>query len=639
MPSPIPSSSDTPTGIAHTDARADARPGAIPWQLHFRRLAARVGLDRERRLLVIAALTGIIVALVALGFILPIYWVERQLVSMGATNHTTGLLIIGVGPILGALLCGAVIASMKVQIKAHGISSVLYAIHRKRAQLPLKLALRTWLGASATIISGGSAGPEGPIVTIGATFASAMGRLLRLDPARTTTLVGCGSAAGLAAVFNAPLTGIFFTLEVILRELSLRTFMPIVIAAVFAAATVQSVRGTSAPLFGDAAESASVQSNLLSIASLPALALLGIVCGGVSVAFVRALQSSEHAFARLRTSSAMKPALGACMLVALGIAYVTLTPNAVPSLSAGEVTDASLTPPFYGSGYSVARSVMNPSLYLPANLLPLAALLCVLAMMKVIATCLTLGSGSIGGLFAPSLLIGALLGGSFGSCMTGIPVLGAIAPATCALAGMAGVVAATTHAPIAGAMLVYELTQEPKILLPVVLVAACATVTCRLFERHSLYTAELASLGVRLGSPTDASALRQLRVHDAGLVDAITVRAADPATRLVELSQSTRSEHFVALTPEGGFGGIVSSEDLKHALVHIASLPALNVSDLFAQRVKPLRRDESLEHAVDAFTHADVDSLPVIDHAGIFLGLVTRKSVMRCWRKALERDA
>ncbi len=578
-------------------------------------------------------------ALVALGFILPIHWAEQQISQLGADDPRSRMFVIGGLPILGALFCGIVISAIPVQIKAHGISSVLYAIHRKRAHLPMKLALRTWLGASATIISGGSAGPEGPIVTIGSTIASGFGRLLRLDPSRVTTLVGCGSAAGIAAVFNAPLTGIFFTLEVILRELTLRSFIPIVIAAVFAAASVQSLLGTSTPLFGPAAELAMLQPTLLSGASLPALLVLGAVCGGVSVGFIRLLQSSEHSFARLRVPPMWKPVFGACILVILGMTYAQFALGTLPSLDPASPAEASLIPPFYGTGYAAARSVMNPLLYTSDQFLWLALLLAVLVALKLVATCATLGSGAIGGLFAPSLLVGALLGASFGSCVAGVPVLGAVSPETCALAGMAGVVAATTHAPLAGAMLVYELTQEPRVLLPVVVVASVATVTGRAFERHSLYTAELCALGVRLGSPADATALRQLRVHDAGLIEACTVQPCDSAERLVELSQSTRHEHFVAVTAQGAFKGIVSAQDLKYALIHSASLPALSVSDLLAQRVKPLRRDASLEHAVDAFTHTDLDAIPVVDHAGTFLGLVTRRSVMRCWRKALERDA
>ena len=642
IPSPVSHPPSIPRN-ADPDASSDDLPSVtmhaeIPWQLKLRRLTERCGIDRERRLLVLAAITGVVVALVALAFILPIQWAEHQLALLGVRDRTTGLLLIGIGPIVGALLCGIVITTLKVQLKAHGVSSVLYAIHRKHAVLPFKLAIRTWLGASATIVSGGSAGPEGPIVTIGATFASVVGRVLRLDPTRMTTLVGCGSAAGLAAVFNAPLTGIFFTLEVVLRDLSLRTFMPIVIAAVFAAATVQSMLGTSEPLFGAVAQLAATHTHAVSIGSLPALALLGVVCGAISVAFIRLLQSSEHAFSRLRVHQGLKPALGALMLVALGLAYAKLAQDSSPSLAFAAKDGASLTPPFYGTGYSVARAAMDPQSYPSSSLLPLATLLVALALFKAVATCITLGSGSIGGLFAPSLLIGALLGGSYGSFVIDIPVLNAVAPATCALAGMAGVVAATTHAPLAGAILVYELTQEPTILLPVVLVAAIATVTCRLFERHSLYTAELAALGVRLGSPADASVLRQLHVEDAGLLTPITVLASESAERLVELSASSSSEDFVGVTAEGMFSGIVNAADLKQALIHRASLQVLSVSDLFAQRVKALRRTDPLQHAVDAFTHADVESLPVVDRDGKFLGLVTRKSVMECWRNALERD-
>jgi H+/Cl- antiporter ClcA len=240
----------------------------------------RIGITRERRLLLWAALTGVTLAVIALAFIRPIQWMEHAAVSWLREHPTRAALAIAVVPVLGALVCGAIQAAFPVKIRAHGVSSVLYAIHRRRAQLPGALAARTWLGSSAIIASGGSAGPEGPIVTIGATLGSVIARALRFDPQTATTLVGCGAAAGIAAVFNAPITGIFFVLEVLLRDFSLRTFTPIVISAVFAAATVQTLIGSQEPLFGISAEHvASGGSTGLTIGTAPAFALLGVACG------------------------------------------------------------------------------------------------------------------------------------------------------------------------------------------------------------------------------------------------------------------------------------------------------------------------------------------------------------------------
>ncbi|RLS25606.1 MAG: chloride channel protein, partial [Planctomycetota bacterium] len=196
-------------------------------------------------------------AVVALAFILPIKWAERAAISWLHDHPGRAALAIAIVPVLGALACGVIQLAFPVKIRAHGVSSVLYAIHRRRSQLPATLALRTWFGATAIIATGGSAGPEGPIVTIGATLGSIISRFLRVDPRTATTMLGCGAAAGLAAVFNAPITGIFFVLEVLLRDFSLRTFTPIVISSVFAAATVQTLLGTQEPLFGVSAQAVS----------------------------------------------------------------------------------------------------------------------------------------------------------------------------------------------------------------------------------------------------------------------------------------------------------------------------------------------------------------------------------------------
>lgn len=590
------------------------------------RLMARVGLQRERRLLVFAALTGVLLAVIALAFIRPIHWLEHAAVGWVENHPTRAALAVAIVPVFGAILCGVVKSVFRVRLQGHGVSSVLYAIHRRRAQLPAVLAARTWLGSTCTIASGGSAGPEGPIVTIGATLGSVIARFLRADPQSATTLVGCGAAAGLAAVFNAPLTGIFFVLEVLLRDFSLRTFTPIVIASVFAAATVQTLLGTQAPLFGIGAEVFKGSGDGLSIAMTPAFAMLGVVCGIASVFFIRTLQASEIAFARLPIPAWLTPACGAAILAVLGILHVAFGASWL-DFGQGPI------PPFYGNGYPLAQAVLEPSFYARETAVVVAALLIGLAVVKCVATSLTLGSGGIGGMFAPSLLVGALVGGAFGSLGEFIPFVRDVGPAPLALAGMAGVVAGSTHAPLAGAMLVYELSREPSVLLPVILVASISTIVARLFERHSLYTAELAALGVRLGSASDMSALRRLRVGDVTLKPLVTVRGSAWATSLVELASG--GEDFVVLDDDGRLEGIVGARDLRLALVHREALPLLQVRDIARTGIRPIDRDMPLDHALDLLERGP---LPVRAPGGELVGVLTRSRIMRTWRRRMEQE-
>ncbi len=588
----------------------------------------RIGLNRDRRLLLWAAATGMALAVIALAFIRPIQWAEHAGVGWLREHPTRAAVAIAIVPVLGALLCGAIQVAFPVKIRAHGVSSVLYAIHRRRSQLPGTLAARTWLGSSAIIASGGSAGPEGPIVTIGATLGSVIARFLRVDPHTATTLVGCGAAAGLAAVFNAPITGIFFVLEVLLRDFSLRTFTPIVISAVFSAATVQTLLDTQEPLFGISAQHLSSGGGAgLNISTAPAFAFLGIACGVASVFFVRTVQACETAFSRLPIPRWLTPAAGAGILAVLGILHVAFAAGA---LDFGQ----GVLPPFYGNGYPLAHAVLDPNFYHRETALTVGALLVGLAVVKCVATALTLGSGGIGGLFAPSLLVGALVGGAFGSMGELVPIVHDVGPTRLALAGMAGVVAGTTHAPLAGAMLVYELSREPTILLPVILVAALSTIVARLLERHSVYTAELAALGLRLGSTSDMSTMRRLRVSDVTLKEAIVVRGAAPASSLIALAES--NDDFIVLDDAGVLEGIVGARDLRIALVNREALPLLQVRDIARLGVRPIDKDMPLDHALELLERGP---LPVKDSTGAIAGILTRSRLMRTWQRRLERES
>ena len=590
------------------------------------RALSRIGLTRDRRVLLWAAATGIALALIALGFIRPIQWAEHAAIEWMRAHPERLALAVAVVPVLGALACGAVQAALPVKIRAHGVSSVLYAIHRRRAQLPPTLALRTWLGSTAIISTGGSAGPEGPIVTIGATLGAMIARFLRADPRMTTTLVGCGAAAGIAAVFNAPITGIFFVLEVLLRDFSLRTFTPIVIAAVFAAATVQTMLGTREPLFGIGAELFEETGDGLSIATAPAFAILGLICGVASVFFVRTLRASESAFLRLPIPRWLSPAAGAAVLALLGILHIAFASN-VLDFGQGRM------PPFYGNGYPLARAVLEPAFYTQNAALTIGALLIGIAVVKCVATSLTLGSGGIGGLFAPSLVVGALVGGAFGSLGEAAPFIGEVGAPRLALAGMAGVVAGSTHAPLAGAMLVYELSREPSILLPVILVAALSTIVARLLERHSIYTAELATLGVRLGSATDMTALRRLRVRDVPLRKPCIVQGSQSASTLLDLAEKSRD--FVVLDDAGRLEGVVGARDLRIALLNREALPLLQVRDIARTGVRALDRDLALDHALDMLARGP---LPVRGESGAIDGVLTRGRIVRAWRRAMETE-
>jgi CIC family chloride channel protein len=571
--------------------------------------------------------------LAALGFILPIHWAEERAQDW-AEHHperlTIALLIV---PAIGGLLCALVRWALPVPLRGHGVSMVLYSVARLRSDLPFRLAIRQWLGSTATIVTGGSSGPEGPIVTIGAALGSTAGRIAGRDRETTTMLLGAGAAAGIAAVFNAPIAGVFFALEVLLRDFSLRTLAPIVVASVLASATTQTLLGSRRPLFGVDPNVFESMRGIMTIAASPWFVLLGIASGLVGVLFVRSLRRTERFFSTLRVPPLLTPALGGLVLGTAGAVYFTLV-----SRHAG-VVDPGL-PPFMGNGYPVIERILDPAMY-TANvpLGELAGIFVLWLLLKILATSVTLGSGGSGGLFAPSLVIGALVGAVCGVGVEATGWLPQANPAHFALIGMAGAIAATTHAPLTGILLVYELTQDYALILPLMLTATIATLVARAIERESVYTAELAAQGVRLGTRGDASLLRQLLVRDVTLVPAVVVRPDDTAERLLALSERTSVDDFVVIDADGRPLGLVGGEALRATLVYREAMQLLQVSEIMTPGVPTITNDETLDVALERLSAFSHGGIPVLDEHGRIAGLLSRERLLDRYRRELERDA
>lgn len=612
-----------------------------PWNLTVR-LTQRLGLGREWWLLVVAAGLGLFMGVAALAFIGPIQALEHGAERLGIDRPGLLLVLLPIIPVVGALLTGVLNRLMPAEFKGHGVSAVIFAVSRRQSRLRLRLMVRQWIGSTLTIGSGGSAGPEGPIVTIGAVIGSNLSRLLRLDPKSTTTLLGCGAAAGLASVFNAPLAGIFFVLEVLLRDFSLRTFTPIVVAAVLAAATTQTILGTNDPLFGVGPTFFADAEIPFTVGMTPPFVLLGLASGLVAVLFMRTLQFSERRFERLRVPTMVRPAVGAGMLGLLGLAFLLLSPTQFLG------ADRDPIPPFIGNGYMVIQRVLSPDFYFGEDGTTLASswhliivMLAAWAGLKIVATSLTLGSGGAGGLFAPSLVLGALVGSIFGVVVVGTGWFPGASPAHFALVGMAAMVAATTHAPMTGVMLVYELTQTYALIVPLMLCAVLSVIVGRLLARDSVYTAELAAAGIRLGGTSDLTILRQLTVRDVPLVPPVTVQKHESGQRLLELSERYSVADFVVVDDSDGYLGMVTGNDLKAALVFREAIPLLQVDELERTDLPCVELDDTLDVALDRFSGNDVASLAVVsrgERGAKVVGILTRTRLMREYQHALSES-
>jgi CIC family chloride channel protein len=603
--------------------------------------ATRLGFSREWWMLVVAAGVGLLMGVAGYLFIKPIQMLEHQAEVFGMESPSMLLWLLPVIPVIGAVLTGVLAWLLPSEFNGHGVSNVIFGVTRRQSKLRLRLLARQWIGSTLTIGSGGSAGPEGPIVTIGAVIGSNIARLLRLDAKSGTTLLGCGAAAGLASVFNAPIAGIFFVLEVLLRDFSLRTFTPIVVASVLAAATTQTIIGSNEPLFGVGPSFFADNPIPFTIGMTPAFVVFGVVCGLVAVSFIRTMQWSERCFSRIPVPAIIRPGVGALMLGLLGVGYMlTVAPWATAS-------DADPVPPFFGNGYMVIFRLLETESYSDAAGSMLAngpwiliGILLLWAVLKIVSTSLTLGSGGAGGLFAPALVVGAIVGSLFGLLVVQTGWFPTVNPAHFALVGMAAMVAATTHAPMTGVMLVYEITQTYSLIVPLMLCAVLSVIVGRLLYRESVYTAELAAAGIRVGSTSDLTLLRQLTVRDVPLMPPVTVRPNDSGQRLLELSERFAVSDFVVVDEKDNYLGMVTGTDLQAALVFREAIPLLQVNEIERTDLPSVVLDDTLDVALDRFSEHDAASLAVLSHPGDgrVIGVLTRTRLMREYQHALAES-
>ncbi|MCH2148576.1 MAG: chloride channel protein [Phycisphaerales bacterium] len=596
----------------------------------LRKTSLRLGFERDWYLYLVAAAIGIVIAGVATLFIAPLRHVEMWGIEMQGSPNLWWIVLCA--PCIGGLIVGILRAIIRAEDVGPGITTLMYAVLRKRSRIRWRMGLQKWMGSTATIASGGSAGAEGPIITIGGVIGSNIARLLGTRSQNTATLLGCGSAAGIAAVFNAPIAGVLFVMEILLRDFSLKTFTPIVIAAVVASAATQGILHDSA-LF-DVGDGFMTSDEFFSIQQLPLYLGLGLLCGLTAVLFIRTLDLSGSLFGRIPVSPLLKPAVGGLILGLLGVLWIWMS-------------DSSNVPSFYGNGYPVITALISPEYYFQegstTELNPIGQLALVLAalfLLKLVGTCLTLGSGGAGGMFAPSLLLGAALGGTFGVALEWMGWLPHGQPAHFALVGMAAMLAGTTHAPLTAILIVYELTQSYQVMMPLMFAAVIATIVSRSINRNSIYTSRLRQLGIRMGLMSDLTILRRMTVSNVALREPVLVRENDPAQTLLDVSESRNVSNFIVLNDHGNYAGMVTAEGLKTALLHPEAIPLLQVNELERCNLPTCTTDECLDTVLEKFSRNDVEALPVFsaDDVEHPVGVITRSRLMQVYQAELDRD-
>jgi len=614
------------------------------------RFLSRWGFKEDSFILILAVVVGIVTAAAAVGFHELILLVRNMLYYRTGEDglyRGVGMTLLVAFPTAGGLLVGLVSVYLFRVREGHGIVDVVESVVRTSGfQSPL-VALEKIITAGITIGSGGSAGAEGPIVQIGAGIASGIGQFFRVARNQMPVLIGCGSAAGISAIFNAPFGGVLFTLEVILQDFSIRAFTPVVVASVIAQVSelllFKMIHHAQEfhPIF-DISPDAIRNHEALRFGQVGNFVVLGLICGLVGLCLTRMMTKVEDGFARVKMPSALKPAMGGALVGSMGVLYILIFGRLFLHVTKPVPFSAYPMPAFYGDGYGFIEQLLSPAYYLShgVNEEKLLILLTFLCGIKIVATCFTLGSGGSGGVIAPSLFLGGTVGAVMGSLLQHSHWFHDVRPEMYALVGMGAALAAVVHAPLAAILICFEVTEDYKVMVPAMLACVVATATARLLYQDSIYTMGLRRRGLRPGASSDRAILRRLTVEDVTLEPASVVRADEPFQKILDLSAVTSISNFVVVDESGAYHGLVASDDIQMALLEREAIPLLVVGELMRVDVPLVKHTDDLGSVLEAFSRHELSHLPVTMNSrpNHVIGLISRAGLMRKYQQALAES-
>ncbi len=481
-------------------------------------------------MVLVAVVIGLLGGLCAVGFREFIQVVNRIAWHRGpyALEYIAGLPWWWkvLAPAAGGIVVGLITYSFAREAKGHGVPEVMEAVALHGGRIRPRVVLAKLVASGISIGSGGSVGREGPIVQIGSALGSTIGQWLKIDRRRLQTLVGCGAAAGIAGTFNAPVAGALFAVEIILGDFGVAQFSPIVISSV--AATV-----VSHHFLGDFPAFEVPAYSLVHASELFAYAALGILAALVAIAFIRVLYGMEDAFDKLRMFPPVRTLIGGVLVGVMGI----------------------WLPHVFGVGYEAINEALN------GNLVWEFMLLLVLA--KIVAVSITIGSGGSGGIFAPSLFIGAMLGGAVGTVVSTVWPTATAGTGAYALVGMGAVVAAGTHAPITAILIIFELTGEYKIILPLMISCIIATLLATRLQRASIYTLKLLRRGTDIHRGRALNVLQHVKVSEAMRANFVTVSAGDGLVSLVSKFIDHPGSTLFVTEEDGSLLGVITGDEIR----------------------------------------------------------------------------
>jgi len=626
----------------------------------FYSLTGRGTIPTTPIVIILAGFVGVTAGYGAVLFTLLIEFVSAITVEPFNTQDGNWFFLAGLilSPALGLLFVAWFTRRFAPEAQGHGVPEVITAVARSNGVIRPRVSVIKILASGLCIGTGGSIGREGPIVQIGSSLGSLGGQLFKLSPHHIKVLVAAGAAAGISATFNAPIAGVLFASEIILGNFAIGSLTPIVIASVLADVVQAQSRsqgfGAAFPHLHYMYQGSWVE--------MPSYILLGLICGFAAVAFTKFLYYVEDFGEKWLSKWWLRALVFGLIVGVAGGAYKIIPPAISPSAQHENEEPGKPLPPLFGVGYKVVDHALNLQaqdskdigegqskksadkiVHLDTNSM-IAELwwLLPLALLKPVVTCLTLGGGGSGGIFAPSLFLGATAGASFGIlCNLFVPGMSAN-PGVYAIVGMGAVVAGTTHGVLSAILIVYELTNDYRIILPIMVAAGLSSIIAEFIDPDSIYEKKLTRRGESVTRGQELHHLENVMVSDVMSSKFPTVHDTDDLKEIVRVAlDNSYVESLPVLDENDEMVGFISTEELDRVLTSDVAPHLVKADDLAMKSPISVSPDSNLLEALRDFGFGDVDSLPVEDRRGgkrVLVGLLSRIDVMHRYRKEVLRS-
>ena len=567
-------------------------------------------LPEPTALLILSVLTGILSGLAAVLLKLAIHFIQGQLEIWHKDIHWVYLLLPGIGMLLSLLIVRYLV---KDNI-GHGVTKVLQAVSKNESRIKGHNCWSSMLTSALTIGFGGSVGAEAPIVYTGAAIGSNLARYSGMSYRGMTLLLGCGAAGAVAGIFNAPLAGVLFTLEILLFNLSMSGILPLLLSSVSATLTSTLCLGWESPFAATVIP--------FRMGNVPYYVLLGVFCGLISLYFTFTTLNMEDRLGKIRNPY-VRWAISAALLGLLIFLF----------------------PPLYGEGYNFLSPLLNGSVADFGGQTPLAQLLqwrwaipvffLLVMLLKVFSMTFTNSGGGVGGTFGPTLFVGALAGFVLASTVNLVKA-DSVPVSNFVLVGMGGLMAGVMQAPLTAVFLIAEISGGYGLLVPLILTSAISFGFTRFFEKYSIYTKRIAANGELLTHEADKAVLTLLKSGSLLETDFQTVPIDATLRELVEAVSASERSLFPVLDSRGRFQGYVSLADIRKDMFRQELYDTRHVYNYMRSAPEYIGVDEPMDSVMRKFEKTGAWNLPVVDDKRFYVGFLSKSKIFNAYRQELK---